>query len=202
MGCQPTLNTKRLILRPFLLTDARELHRLVNAPEVAATTLHIPHPYPEGLAEVWIKLHGEMFESWEGVVFAVVRRRDSSLIGCVGLECDPENQNAELGYWIGVPYWNRGYATEAAQMVVSFGFAYFGLHRIKSSYFGSNPASGRVMEKIGMRYEGRRREQVFKEGRGFEDVVEYGVLSEDFTGQILGKKCQADRSLSTTSHPL
>ena len=180
MECQPTLNTKRLVLRPFRLADAPELERLAGAPEIAATTLQIPHPYPEGLAQLWIEGQPERFESREGVVFAVVLRRDAALVGCVGLTCDPENSNAELGYWIGVPYWNRGYATEAARMVVAFGFAYFGLHRIKSSYFGSNPASGRVMEKIGMRYEGRRREQLFKEGRGFEDVVEYGILSGDF----------------------
>jgi len=194
MGCQPTLHTKRLVLRPFTLTDVPELQRLAGAPEVAATTLHIPHPYPDGMAEVWIKRHPEMFEEGEGVVFAIERRRDATLVGCVGLGCDPENQNAELGYWIGVPYWNRGYATEAAQMVVAFGFAYFGLHRIKSSYFGSNPASGRVMEKIGMRYEGRRREQLFKEGRGFEDVVEYGILNTEFVRRSLGKKYQADQS--------
>lgn len=181
MGCQPTLNTKRLILRPFALSDAPDLLRIVNAPEIAATTLHIPHPYPEELAQAWIKGHPELFESGEGVVFAIILRREAALVGCVGLTCDPENHNAELGYWIGVPHWNRGYATEAARMVLAFGFAYFGLHRIKSSYFGSNPASGRVMEKIGMHYEGRRREQLFKEGRGFEDVVEYGILSDDFT---------------------
>ena len=186
MECQPTLNTKRLILRPFTLADAPELQRLANAPEIAATTLHIPHPYPDGMAEFWIKQHAVMFEDRDGVVFAIELRRKATLIGCVGLGCDPENQNAELGYWIGVPYWNRGYASEAARMVVVFGFAYFGLHRIKSSYFGSNPASGRVMEKIGMRFEGRRREQLFKEGRGFEDVVEYGILSEDLATQTAG----------------
>jgi len=190
MACQPTLKTKRLVLRPFKLADASELQRLANAPEIAATTLHIPHPYPDGMAEMWIKQHPEMFEAGDGAVFAIELRREATLIGCVGLGCDPENQNAELGYWIGVPYWNRGYATEAARMVVAFGFAYFELHRIKSSCFGSNPASGRVMEKIGMRFEGRRRDQLFKEGRGFEDVLEYGILSRDFTRQALHLKAE------------
>ena len=185
MGCQPTLKTQRLILRPFTLADAPELQRLANAPEIAATTLHIPHPYPQGMAETWIKQHPRMFEAGEGAVFAIELRREAALMGCVGLGCDSENQNAELGYWIGLPYWNRGYATEAARMVVAFGFAAFGLHRIKSSCFGSNPASARVLEKIGMRYEGRRREQLFKEGRGFEDVVEYGILRGDFIAQGL-----------------
>jgi RimJ/RimL family protein N-acetyltransferase len=183
MGCQPTLNTDRLILRPFTLADAPELQRLADAPEIAATTLHIPHPYSEKLAQTWIKGQPVLFENGDGVVFAVVLRREGQLIGCVGLTCDAANHSAELGYWIGVPYWDRGYATEAARMGVAFGFAYFGLHRIKSSYFASNPASGRVMEKIGMHYEGRRRDQLFKEGRGYEDVVEYGILCSDFNAQ-------------------
>jgi [ribosomal protein S5]-alanine N-acetyltransferase len=184
MGCsQPTLNTKRLILRPFVPSDAAELRRLAGAPEVAATTLRIPHPYPRDYAERWIGGQGEFFETGAGVIFAIVRRRDAALVGCVSLECDADNRSAELGYWIGVPYWNRGYATEAARMTVAFGFAYFGLHAVKSSHFGSNPASGRVMEKIGMRLEGRRREQLYKEGRGYEDLVDYGILMADFNAR-------------------
>ncbi|MEI8233679.1 MAG: GNAT family N-acetyltransferase [Verrucomicrobiota bacterium] len=188
MGCQPTFNTKRLVLRPFTLEDAPNLLRLVNAPEIAATTLHIPHPYPPDLAQTWIRQHARMFEAREGAIFAILQRRNATLVGCVGLGCEPENRSAELGYWIAVPYWNRGYATEAARMVAAFGFAYFGLHRIKSCIFGSNPASGRVLEKIGMRYEGRRREHLFKEGRGFEDIVEYGLLSRDFARATMEKK--------------
>lgn len=185
MDCQPTLNIKRLILRPFRPGDAGELHQLVSAPEIAATTLRIPHPYPKGLAEQWIAGHPELFETGDGVIFAIVHRREGALVGCIGLECDAENRIAELGYWIGVPYWNRGYASEAARMVLAFGFAYFGLHAIKSSHFASNPASGRVMQKIGMKYEGRRREHIYKEGRGYEDLVDYGILSGDFTAQAV-----------------
>ncbi len=185
MDCQPTLKTKRLNLRPFRPDDAGALYALVSAPEIAATTLRIPHPYPRELAGPWIAGHADLFESGDGVIFAIVQRRDAELVGCVGLECDGCNRSAELGYWIGLPYWNRGYATEAARMVLAFGFAYFGLHAVKSSHFASNPASGRVMEKIGMRYEGRRREHVFKEGRGFEDLVDYGILNGDFNAQVL-----------------
>ncbi|MDD5351252.1 MAG: GNAT family N-acetyltransferase, partial [Chthoniobacteraceae bacterium] len=185
MGCQPTLNTKRLILRPFAPEDAPDLLRLVNAPEIAATTVRIPHPYPAPLATSWIRQQPRIFDAGEGATFAIVRRRAATLVGCVGLGCDLDNRSAELGYWIGTPYWNRGYATEAARMVVAFGFAYFGLHRIKSCTFGSNPASGRVLEKIGMRREGFRRDHLYKEGRGFEDVVEYGILATDFTRQVM-----------------
>jgi RimJ/RimL family protein N-acetyltransferase len=176
---QPTLKTPRLVLRPFVPRDLPALHRLASAKEIAATTLRIPHPYSVEEAAIWIESHEGLFESGKGAVFAVVEAVGGVLCGCAGLGCNLANSSAELGYWIGLPFWNRGYATEAAQSVLIFGFACFRLHRIHASHFGSNPASGRVMEKIGMRYEGRRREHVYKEGRGFEDSVDYGLLAAD-----------------------
>lgn len=180
---QPTIKTPRLVLRPFVPDDAPALRRLAGATEIAATTLRIPHPYSEEEAQMWIASHPGMFERAQGAVFAVVEAAGHVLCGCAGLGCNAANSSAELGYWIGVPFWNRGYATEAARRVLIFGFAYFRLHRIHASHFGSNPASGRVMEKIGMQYEGCRREHVFKEGRGFEDSVDYGLLASDLARQ-------------------
>jgi len=174
------LHTSRLILRPFTLTDAPEVHCLLSTPEIAATTLRIPYPYEEGFAQAWIVQHPASFEQGKGVVFAMERQEDGRLVGCVSLECDTQNCRAELGYWVGVPYWNHGYATEAARMVIGFGFAHFTLNRIQGRHFASNPASGRVMEKAGLLYEGRLRNHIYKKGRGFEDVLFYGILSADF----------------------
>ena len=86
------------------------------------------------------------------------------------------DNNGELGYWIGKPYWGRGYCTEAAREMVRYGFEILGLHRIHSNHFGSSPASGRVMQKIGMIREGTRREHYKKWGE-YEDRVEYGLLA-------------------------
>jgi [ribosomal protein S5]-alanine N-acetyltransferase len=171
----PTLKTERLILRGFTLKDAPDVQRLAGEWEVARTLLSVPHPYENGVAEEWISEHASVFERGEGVNFAVVLRERGELCGSVGLLINPRDANAELGYWIGVPYWGRGYATEAAREVVRYGFEQLGLHRIYAAHFGNNPASGRVLRKIGMAYEGTRREHHRKWGE-YEDRVEYGLL--------------------------
>ena len=175
----PTLKTERLILRRFTLKDAPDVQRLAGEWEVARTLLSVPHPYEDGVAEAWISEHGSVFERGEGVNFAVVLRERGELCGSIGLLINPRDANAELGYWIGVPYWGRGYATEAAREVVRYGFEQLWLHRIYAAHFGNNPASGRVLRKIGMVYEGTRREHHRKWGE-YEDRVEYGLLMSEW----------------------
>ncbi|QTA82731.1 GNAT domain-containing protein [Desulfonema limicola] len=85
---------------------------------------------------------------------------------------------AEMGYWVGIEYWGNGYCTEATKKVLEYGFDTQNLNRIFAYHFGSNPASGRVMKKIGMKYEGCLRQAIKKWGK-FEDSVLYGVLKSD-----------------------
>jgi ribosomal-protein-alanine N-acetyltransferase len=174
----PTLQTARLILRPFQLSDAADVQRLAGAPEVASTTLNIPHPYKDGMAEEWIARHQEQFDNGQMVHFAVTLKPQGTLTGAVGLEINARHERAEMGYWIGVPYWGNGYCTEAARAVLRYGFEVLKLHRIFASHFPRNPPSGRVMEKIGMKQEGLLRGHVKKQDR-FEDYVVYGLLRED-----------------------
>src|SRR6185312_13696794 len=124
---QPSLKTERLLLRPFSLEDAPAVQAMASALEVADTTLNIPHPYPEDGAATWIASHSGLRERGE-YPFAIVRRRDSELVGAMGLHVDERHSKAELGYWIGVPYWNQGYATEAARRMVQWGFEELGLN--------------------------------------------------------------------------
>jgi RimJ/RimL family protein N-acetyltransferase len=175
----PTVETTRLILRPFRLSDAADVQRLAGAPEVASTTLNIPHPYKDGMAEEWIARHQEQFDNGQMVHFAVTLKPQGTLIGAVGLETNARHQRAEMGYWIGVPYWGHGYCTEAARAVLRYGFEVLKLHRIFAFHIPRNPPSGRVMEKIGMKREGLLRGHVKKQDR-FEDYVVYGLLREDF----------------------
>ena len=175
----PTLNTERLILRRFTLKDAPDVQRLAGEWEVARALLSVPHPYEDGVAEEWISEHASVFERGEGVNFAVVLREKGELCGSISLMINPRDANAELGYWIGLPYWGRGYATEAAREVVRYGFEQLWLHRIYAAHFGNNPASGRVLRKIGMAYEGTRREHHRKWGE-YEDRVEYGLLVSEW----------------------
>jgi ribosomal-protein-alanine N-acetyltransferase len=179
MAGQPEIRTERLLLRPFALADAPIVQRLAGDREIAATTLNIPHPYEDGMAEEWIDSHPERFAKGEGVTFAVVRWPADTLIGAIGLGISGQHQHAELGYWIGKPYWNDGYCTEAAGAVLRYGFAELGLNRIYAQHMGRNPASGRVMEKVGMQYEGCLR-QHFKKWGVFEDVRRYGILRSEY----------------------
>lgn len=176
---QPHLQTVRLVLRPFALSDAADVQRLAGAPEVADMTLNVPHPYEDGLAEQWIGGHSERFASGSFVMYAITLQKNEALIGAVGLTVTPMPRRAELGYWLGVPYWNRGYMTEATQALVGYGFTELGLNRITASHFARNPASGRVMQKLGMTQEGLLRQDVRKND-AFEDLVLYGLLADDW----------------------
>ena len=175
----PGLTTARLSLRPFAPEDAPDVRRLAGAREVAATTLSIPHPYPEGAAEQWIARQAPAWAEGLEASFAILERAPRVLVGGIGLRIAAEHQRAEMGYWIGVPYWNRGFCTEAAREVMRWAFGELGLHRIHACHFAGNPASGRVLEKIGMRREGTRRDHVRKWGR-FLDLEEYAILVEDW----------------------
>jgi ribosomal-protein-alanine N-acetyltransferase len=176
---QPTIDTPRLMLRPFTLTDAARVQQLAGAREVADTTLNIPHPYPDGAAEQWIATHVENFNAGDSATCAIVLRATSELCGAIGLDISRRHRRAELAYWIGVPYWNQGYATEAAAALLTYGFTALQLHRIHARHVTRNPASGRVMQKIGMTFEGIQREHFLK-GERFEDVANYGILHDEW----------------------
>jgi ribosomal-protein-alanine N-acetyltransferase len=175
----PTLQAERLILRAFTLEDTPEVQRLAGVREVAEMVYPIPHPYEDGMAEEWIATHRSAFEADEAVTFAITLREGGTLCGAIELTINPQDVNAEIGYWLGVPYWGKGYATEAAKEVVRYGFEELDLHRIHSGHFARNLASGRVLRKLGMSYEGTRREHLRKLGR-FEDYVQYGLLARDW----------------------
>ncbi|WP_438483463.1 GNAT family N-acetyltransferase [Oleiharenicola lentus] len=175
----PTLTTARLTLGAFQAEDAPHVELLAGNEAVARTTLNIPHPYPAGAATPWIASHAATFLNGDGLTLAI--RLNGELIGCIGLTLFAKDERGELGYWIAEPHWNRGYASEAAAACVRYGFETLGLRRIAAHHYPINPASGRVMEKIGMKPEGRLRAHVKKAG-SFHDVLLYGILREEFLG--------------------
>ncbi|BET67985.1 GNAT family protein [Opitutales bacterium ASA1] len=175
----PTLLTARLQLRPFADSDASTVERLAGDLRIAATTATIPHPYPPGTAAAWIVTHEAAWNLGRGLTLAIVERDGGTVVGAVGLNITPEHRSAELGYWIGAEVWGRGIATEAARALVDHGFGALDLHRVHAHHFARNTASGRVLEKVGMRPEGLRREAFLKWER-FEDVREWGMLRSDW----------------------
>lgn len=186
MARPPKLKTARLTLRAAQPEDGPEVQRLAGAREVAATTLNIPHPYPDGAAEAWIARQAQAWTDGLEAGFVILEQGSEALVGGIGLRIAPEHERAELGYWIAVPHWNRGYCTEAAEAVLRFGFEELGLHRIHASHFSTNPASGRVMVKLGMRHEGCRRAHVLKWGE-FLDNEDYGILQSEWRARKDGR---------------
>jgi RimJ/RimL family protein N-acetyltransferase len=173
------LDTERLTLRPFTAHDAFDVERLAGMREIADTTLNIPHPYPHGGAAEWIRLHDPAWSEGTSATFAIVGKKTGALVGAVSLIIKREHRRGELGYWIARDCWNRGYATEASQRMTDFGFEVLGLHRIEARHFLRNPASGRVMEKLGMQHEGVERDSAVKWGR-FETLVVYSILEPEW----------------------
>lgn len=179
---QPALQTARLKLRALQTDDAPRIQALAGDAEVARTTLLIPHPYPKGMADRWIASTHSQWLQQQAATFGLVLRETNEFIGATSLKLSLEHQRAELGYWIGRPYWNQGYGTEAAREMVRFGFEEMGLNRIFAEHFRENASSGRILRKIGMRPEGRLEQHVLKEG-SFIDLELYGLLRKDWLAQ-------------------
>ncbi len=178
MIIQTDIFTNRLRLRPFTINDAGQIQEMASDSEIAATTLHLPHPYPEGMAAKWIGTHQQHLKEGTAVFFAIEIKRESRVIGTVKLMLETEHERGKLGYWIGKPYWGKGYATEAAEAVLRYGFDELKLNRIYANCFGGNPASGKILRKIGMVAEGCLAQHVKKWGK-YIDLEIYGLLQKD-----------------------
>ena len=131
------------------------------------------------MAEEWISLRQKTFDEGKSAQFLVTDKRNGFLIGGIGLTIFKEDENAELGYWIGTPHWHKGYCSESALAVIKYGLEELALNRICAKYMTRNPRSGKVMQKIGMQHEGHLR-QAWKKWDKFEDVEMYAIIRRDF----------------------
>jgi RimJ/RimL family protein N-acetyltransferase len=135
---------------------------------------------------LWIETHAPAWDASERLTLAIcIADAPDDIIGAITLSLAPEHARAELGYWIGSGMWGRGYATEAAHAMVAFGFATLRLNRIQAHHFTRNPASGRVLEKVGMRLEGVSR-QAYRRWDRFEDVAMLAILASDSPNADIG----------------
>ncbi len=181
---QPLLHGKQLTLRPFSLSDAPRVQLLAGAEAIAETTLNIPHPYLDGMAEAWIGNQPMSYLMGDSVTWAVCLRESGLLIGAIGIILRAQDSRGEMGYWIGHEFWGRGYCTEAAALLMDFFFRNINLNRIHATHFVNNPASGRVMQKLGMTQEGVLRHHARK-NKEWVDLVFYGILREEWLAKPL-----------------
>jgi len=175
----PAIETARLRLTELEADDIPRIVQLAANPRVSAYTLNLPFPYAEKDAIYWLNLAHQGFATRTHFIFAIRPKPENALIGGIGLTLEPRFNRAEAGYWLGEPYWNQGYATEATAAIISFGFGTLGLNKITSSYLAENPASGRVMQKCGMSREGELKEHLCK-GATYHTLILYGLTRSDY----------------------
>ena len=173
------LTTDRLFLRKFDFNDVTKIVEFAGEFEIADTTLRIPHPYHKKDAREWIEQQYTWLNQNLSVTWAITLKDSGDLIGAIGLMNFSEPfEHAEMGYWIGKPFWNKGFATEAAQVILKYGFDILELNRIHAHHFSRNASSGKVLLKFGMKHEGTLRQHIKKWDK-FEDIELYGILKSD-----------------------
>lgn len=180
------LETKTLFMRPLETRDTSAILDLVVAPEIAANTF-VPQPYPPEAADEFVRLGQQRWRDDEAYVFGIIEKSSGRFAGCMGIHPLLEHNRAEVGYWLGAPFWGRGLATSALRLLLKFGFETLKLNRVEAGHFDYNPASGRVMEKAGMRFEGLRRQYVLHRDQ-YKDLRWYAILGEDYDALSAGKR--------------
>jgi len=153
---QTILTTQRLTLRPFTKVDSVDVQKLAGNINVSKSTLNIPHPFNDQQAREWIACHQLQWYQKIAVNYAIVYNNTGDLVGSISL-VDIARGEATLGYWIGEPYWNLGFCTEASNALIRFAFKTIGLTKVIANHASNNPASGRVMKKVGMAHIGQSR---------------------------------------------
>jgi len=155
------LQTERLLLRPPVAADISRFVPLLSDFEVSKNLSRVPHPYSEDDGCAWIvQAAGERVRG-ESFPFVVMEKTEDRLIGMCGVH---PHLDFMLGYWIGKPYWGRGYATDAAQRVAKFAFDELGTNRLTAGWMGDNPASGHVLEKICCKPDGTKEQDCLSRG--------------------------------------
>ena len=140
------MQTERLILRAPKPGDVPRFVPLLADYDIAKNLSTAPHPYTEEAGHAFVTGAAEKRAKGQAYSFAVLRKDDDAYVGACGVHPD---RDWEVGYWIGKPYWGLGYATEAARRVVRFAFEELNAEYLSAGWFHDNPASGRVLEKLG-----------------------------------------------------
>jgi RimJ/RimL family protein N-acetyltransferase len=147
----PTLATERLLLRGAVAADAVRLAELCNDPAVAHQTASLPYPYGRWDAEAFVKAAAAC--DWDRQPGFVIEHRNFGVVGAIGFK-PGAHRRPELGYWLGRPFWNRGYATEACRAALDWARRDWRKAVVVAGHFADNPAAGQVLCKAGFLYTG------------------------------------------------
>ena len=175
----PTIETKRLILRPVKTSDAKDLFSYAKDPKVSEHVLWDAHRSLSD-SRAFIRSMKHQYRQGFPGSFAIVLRSNQKMIGTIGfMSIHRDYHSAEIGYSLSREYWNCGYMTEALNEVLDYAFEVLHLNRIEAQHELSNPASGRVMEKCGMCFEGILKQRIRNKGK-YVDVKLYAILRQDY----------------------
>ncbi len=179
----PVIKTQRLILRKMTMWDASDVYRYARDKEVARHVLWEAHQ------SIWdsrgyIRYLLYQYRCGEPGSWGIVLQDTGRVVGSIGyMNYSADNSTVEIGYSLSREHWGKGLMTEALTAVIDETFRVLGLHRIEALHFTDNPASGRVMEKCGMRHEGHMRERICCKGV-FRDVEMWAILRKDWEKEI------------------
>ncbi len=178
----PELYTPRLTLRAMRVSDADDMFRYASRRDVTEYLLWSPHPTRTYTADYLRYIRGR-YRLGEFYDWAVVERASGHMIGTCGFtKLELPHNSGEIGYVLNPEYHGMGYGTEAAERVLRFGFEELGLHRIEAKFMEGNEASRHVMEKLGMTFEGYRRDGMLVKQR-YRTIGICSVLREEYEQQ-------------------
>jgi ribosomal-protein-alanine N-acetyltransferase len=177
----PTLETERLILRKLRLEDAKDLFEYASDKEVTKYVTWEPHKSIEDSINL-IKFTHERYEKREGIIWGIVCKENKKVIGTCDISPVTKHFRAEIAYALSRDYWGKGIMTEAVKEAIKFGFEKMNLNRIQAMCIPENIGSYRVMEKVGMKYEGLIREYMYIKGK-FQDLKLYSILKREYLEQ-------------------
>lgn len=173
----PELETERLLLRKMRLDDAQAMFAYASDPEVTRYVLFETHRSVED-SEAFLRSAVEGYERGDFGGWGIVLKDSGRFVGTCGMDHAPEHARAELGYVLSREQWGKGLMPEAVRAVIRFGFGRMELNRIQARCIAENTASARVMEKVGMTYEGTLREYELIKG-AYRDMKFYSILRRE-----------------------
>jgi [ribosomal protein S5]-alanine N-acetyltransferase len=164
-----TIKTKRLVLRPLQKKDALLMAKYANDKTVYRNTLRIPYPYNLKLANQWINKNLNNYKKRKPRYYTFAIDFAGDFAGVLGIDSIAHGHKAELGYWLGRPYWRKGIMTEAAKAATDYAFKKYKLKRVYAWTFSWNEASKNVLKKAGFKFEGIARKNVKKKAKYLDD---------------------------------
>lgn len=175
----PTLKTERISLRAMHPIDAEDMFDYARREDVTKYLLWSPH-LSIGYTKDYLRYIQNRYTLGDFFDWAIIERDSRRMIGTCGFtKIDTENNTAEIGYVLNPSFWDKGYATEAVKRILEFGFDELSLHRIEARFMQGNEASLRVMQKVGMTFEGYHKDLMYVKG-SYRTVGVCAITEDEF----------------------